>query len=306
MARPSTPRGLPAQRVSASSRRSSRFARISPRRISAAGIRSGSGGLSADATAPRRAHARRALVVAEPSCPTRRLSSSLRIGSAPAASWRSRSYARRHVTTCSHTPPSSKPRERRARRRLGSNRRVPIRLILISVAPPRAALDRGAAKSGRTRADKSGSRSCDALDRLFPALEPRALVAAGLIVNSSADAPGDHGRNRGSPLATGASTAGERRSDIVKCSHEANLLLARESFHRRPCARFREASTAPFDDPRRGVGSQLIAGCAEHLQCLLQGGEGVGRCGVASRPSSGRVEAPRRLDQLRRAVGQKI
>ncbi len=54
----------------------------------------------------------------------------------------------------SDTPPSTKPRVRRAKRRLGSNRRVPIRLTLIGVRP-RTAFDRGAAKSGRTTADKS-------------------------------------------------------------------------------------------------------------------------------------------------------
>jgi hypothetical protein len=70
---------------------------------------------------PRVAHSRRVLVLAEPSCPTRRLNSSLCMGSAPPASWRSRSNARRQVSQRSQRPPSTKPRERRPRRRRGAS-----------------------------------------------------------------------------------------------------------------------------------------------------------------------------------------
>lgn len=94
------------------------------RRICDRGIPKGSGCLSASSTAPRSAHARRALLRAEPSCPTRRLSSSLSIGSAPRASRPSSSCARTQVRQRSHMPPSTRPRERRAKCRLGSHLRV--------------------------------------------------------------------------------------------------------------------------------------------------------------------------------------
>ena len=304
IARPSTPRGRAVRSRSASSRSSSRFARISLRRIGPSGILRGSGCLSASSTAPRSAHASRALVLAEPSCPTRRLNLSLSIGSAPRASWRSRSYARHQVRPRSHTPPSSKPRDRRAKLRPGSHRRVRIRPVLIAAQPPRAVLDRVAAGSSRGGIDRSRNGSRDALSRSFMPLEARELTAMAPTVTGRA--PGDDGRYRRSPISTRASTAGERRRDVVQRPHEANLMLAGDSVHPRPCTGSRAASTSPRDDPGRGVGSQLIPGCAEHLKRFLQRSEGVGRGRMASRLFSGRMEGPRGLDQLRRAVVERI
>jgi hypothetical protein len=217
-------------------------------------------------------------------------------------SWRSRSYARHQVRQRSHTPPSIKPRHRRARRRRGRHRRRPIRGGLIG--PSCTELHRAHATGGRKAADWSGSRSRHAPSRSFVPLEVRKPIAVAPIVMGSA--PCDDGRRRRSPVPARASAAGERRSDVVQRSHEADLLLAGESVDPRPGRGLRAPSTSALDDPRRGVGSQLIPGRAEHLKCLLKGFEYVGRSHVTARPFSGRMEGPRGVDQLGCAVLRRI
>jgi hypothetical protein len=172
MARPPAPSGPVVRRRSASSRRSSRFARTSARRIIADGRLRGSHWRSASSTAPRSEHASRARVLAEPSRPTRRLNSSLSMGSAPAASSRSRAAARHDVTTRSQRLPSTKPREPRARRRLGSRGRERMRPGLIGAQPPWT--DGTAGGSRRDHAAQNCSR--DALRCTFAARWPGALV----------------------------------------------------------------------------------------------------------------------------------
>jgi hypothetical protein len=59
-------------------------------------------------------------------------------------------------------------------------------------------------------------------------LSNQEVVALALTARlSGGQAPGDDRRDRRSPLTTGASTAAERRGDVMQRSHDANLLLAR-------------------------------------------------------------------------------
>jgi hypothetical protein len=90
-------------------------------------------------------------------------------------------------------------------------------------------------------------------------------------------ATGDYRRDPRSRLPARASTAGERRGDVVQRSIEAYLLFARAA-------------------------SELIPGRAEHLKRLLQAREGVAHRRVAGRLFGSGLEAPGGLDDVGRPV----
>jgi hypothetical protein len=144
-------------------------------------------------------------------------------------------------------------------------------------------------------------RSRDSL--LWPLAAPRELLATALMVGLvDSRPPSEDGRHPRSPVSRYASAAAEPRGDVVQRRDEADLLLAGERGGRRVGG----ARPLPLDHSGRGVGGELVPGCAEHLQCLLQTGEGLGRRRIAASLFSGRMEGPRCLDQLRRAVVEMI
>ena len=113
---------------------------------------------------------------------------------------------------------------------------------------------------------------------------------------------GNQGAYRGRTLVALASTASERRCDVVQRSHQANLLLPRQLVNVRPAAGSRAPTNPPRDDPWRSVGGQLVPGAAERLQRVLERGQGVRRGGVGSGPPGGGVEVPGGVGQLGRAL----
>jgi hypothetical protein len=118
-------------------------------------------------------------------------------------------------------------------------------------------------RQGRYR-DARRARSRNAPSRSLVPLEVRELIAMATTIGASR-------------LPARASTAGERRGDVVQRSNEAYLLFAR-------------------------VASELIPGGAEHLKRLLQGREGVGRRRAACLLFGGGLEAPGGLDDVGRPV----
>ena len=177
-----------ARRATGRTRRHVGVRRRGPRRICDRVILNGSGCLvgQLDRPANRTGHARPAPRRAELS--TRRLSSSLSIRSAPRAREPSSSCARAPVRQRSHMPPSTKLRDRRAKRRLGSHLRKRIRPVFID----------GHACHRRLRG---------ILGRPVGGLEPRDLARTGY-----------DWRDSRSALPTRSRAARERGSNVVQGS----------------------------------------------------------------------------------------
>jgi hypothetical protein len=118
---------------------SSLHASTSRRRMSGGRVEPASDCRLASSSAARRDRRICLRVFSDRSCPVRRLSASLRMGSMPPANSSSRSRARCQTRQRSHTPPSKGPRERRARRPRGSHRLVPMARhrtgFLVCIAP---------------------------------------------------------------------------------------------------------------------------------------------------------------------------
>ena len=178
----------------------------------------------------------------------------------------------------SHTPPSSRPLDRRANRPAGTTG--------------------GGRPAGKRKARR---RSCHPLGWPLPTLEPGEVgvveLLAGLSCLFCGHAAGDERRYGRANVPALASAAGERSGDVVQRADQPHLLLAGQPIDGRPGEDIRIEVASPRGNPWGGVCGQLIPSRAERLKGVLQRRERIGRRCITLWRVGGCLEVPGRLDQ---------